>query len=401
MHALKQNVFQHPSAHIHESTSRYRILDRIAYGGIAEVFRGVGVGPDGNLAQYAIKRLLPEFAEDVEFVSMLREEFRLVSHLDHSNVTRVYDIAEVDDTVFLVMEYVEGKDLRSILNRLRLERKMFSIADSAYIIEQVLDGLNHAHQAWDDSGHFLELVHRDVSPSNILLGCDGAIKLCDFGIAKAKNSNITTRAGFVKGKIQYMSPEQARGRMLDARSDIFSAASVLYELLTGEVPFTAKNEIDLLYAVRLATVRPCQAINPRIPDRLASIVEKAMALSRSSRYQTAAEFRDALNAFRHAFTKEHTPNRLSRLVTTLYSEDHRDRAHSRIPRAVEESGVRRYDPGQEDDDAVDITFDEDDVQDAPATQKISMDPVAENDAFAAPSYRQRIAGWYRRASSHG
>ena len=300
---------------------RYHLAQRIAFGGMAELFRAFTFEADGFKRDVAIKRLLPTYLEDQQFITMLTDEFKLVSHLQHPNLAEVYELVEVDGHLLIAMEYVDGKDLRSTVEKAEQRRVPLALDDIAYVLARALDGLHHAHVARDEADEPLRIVHRDFSPSNLLVGYDGTVKLCDFGIAKATHNRIETKSGIIKGKVKYMSPEQAFGRKLDWRSDLFSAGSVLYELATGSSPFQASNEIDLIFEVRDADPRPCREINPDIPQPLARIIEKAMSRSRSARYQTALEFRDALLRFLRSYNPKYRRTKLSRFMKRVWNTE--------------------------------------------------------------------------------
>jgi serine/threonine protein kinase len=300
---------------------RYHLTERIAFGGMAEIFRGFTYDADTFKRDVAIKRLLPHYVEDQQFITMLTDEFKLVSHLKHPNIAEVYELVEVDDNLLISMEYVDGKDLRSTVEKAKAKNLTLALDDIAYVLARALDGLHHAHVARDDADQPLKIVHRDFSPSNLLVGYDGTVKLCDFGIAKATHNRIQTKTGIIKGKVKYMSPEQAFGRKLDWRSDLFSAGSVLYELATGASPFHAANEIDLIFAVRDATPTAPREVNPEIPEQFARIVEKAMSRSRSARYQTALEFRDALLRFLRHYNPKYRRTKLSRFMKRVWGEE--------------------------------------------------------------------------------
>ncbi|MEQ9080294.1 MAG: serine/threonine-protein kinase [Sandaracinaceae bacterium] len=300
---------------------RYHLTERIAFGGMAELFRAFTFDADGFKRDVAIKRLLPHYLEDQQFITMLVDEFKLVSHLKHPNIAEVFELVEVDENLLIAMEYVDGKDLRSTVEKARGRRMTLALDDIAYVLARALDGLHHAHVARDENDEPLKIVHRDFSPSNLLVGYDGTVKLCDFGIAKATHNRIQTKTGIIKGKVKYMSPEQAFGRKLDWRSDLFSAGSVLYELATGAAPFHAANEIDLIFAVRDANPTPARDINPDIPEQLSRIIEKAMSRSRSARYQTALEFRDALLRFLRNYNPKYRRTKLSRFMKRVWSEE--------------------------------------------------------------------------------
>jgi serine/threonine-protein kinase len=300
---------------------RYHLTYRIAFGGMAELYRAFTFEDDGHKRDVAIKRLLPHFREDRSFVDMLTDEFKLVSYLRHPNIAEVYELVEIEEAIIISMEYVDGRDLRSTVERARMLDVQIPLDDVVYVIARSLEGLHHAHVARDARGEPLRIVHRDFSPSNVLVGYDGVVKLCDFGIAKATHNRIQTKTGIIKGKVKYMSPEQAFGRKLDWRSDVFSAGSVLYELCSGEAPFNAPNEIDLIFAVRDAQPRPIRDVAPQLPEELAQIIEKAMARSRSARFQSALEFRNALLSFLRRHNPSYRRTRLANLMKRIFQDD--------------------------------------------------------------------------------
>jgi len=288
---------------------------------MAEIFRAFTFDDDDFRRDVAIKKLLPHYVEDKNFIDMLTDEFKLVSHLRHPNIAEVYELTELEDTLLIAMEFVDGKDLRSAVEKARQRGDSLQFDDIAYILARALDGMHHAHIARDENGDPLRIVHRDFSPSNILVAYDGTVKICDFGIAKATHNRVQTKTGIIKGKVKYMSPEQAFGRKLDWRSDIFSAGSVLYELATGAAPFSAPNEIDLIFAVRDAEPKPAGQVNPHIPEELQRIIEKSMTRSRSGRYQTSMEFRDALLGFLRRYNPKYRRTKLARFLKRLWSEE--------------------------------------------------------------------------------
>jgi serine/threonine-protein kinase len=300
---------------------RYHLTERIAYGGMAEIFRGFTYDEEAFRHDVAIKKLLPHYVEDKQFIDMLTDEFKLVSHLRHPNIAEVYELAELEENLLIAMEYVDGKDLRSSVEKAKQKRVTLQFDDIAYIMARALDGLHHAHVARDDKSEPLRIVHRDFSPSNILIAYDGTVKICDFGIAKATHNRVQTKTGIIKGKVKYMSPEQAFGRKLDWRSDIFSAGTVLYELCTGQAPFQANNEIDLIFAVRDAAPKHCREINHHIPPELAKVIEKSMTRSRSGRYQSSMEFRDALLNFLRRHNPKYRRTKLARFLKKLWAEE--------------------------------------------------------------------------------
>lgn len=300
---------------------RYHVLDRIAFGGMAEIFRAITFDDEGRSHLVAIKQVLPHYAEDREFIDMLVDEARLVSMLHHKNIVEIYEVGHVDEVYFVAMEYVWGKDLRSVLERCRSRGMNVPFEVTSYVMCEALAGLDTAHRLLDPRGQPAGLVHRDFSPSNILISYSGDVKICDFGIAKATFSRIETKTGVIKGKVKYMSPEQAFGRKLDHRSDLFSAGSVLYEMLTNEPPFKAKNEIDLIFLVRDAQIIPPTKRLNSIPSPIEDAVFKSMARARSARYQSAAEFRHNLAHYLRNRGIGNWKAELGRFMHSLYSRE--------------------------------------------------------------------------------
>ena len=288
---------------------------------MAEVFRGFTFDLDGFRHDIAVKKLLPQYRDDRAFVTMLTDEYRLVSRLEHPNIAQVYELVDIDRELLIAMEYVDGKDLRSSAVKARKMRRAMSFADIAYIMARALDGLHHAHTTCDEQGVSLGVVHRDFSPSNILVGYNGDVKICDFGIAKAKMNRVQTKTGIIKGKVKYMSPEQAFGKKLDCRSDVFSAGSVLYELCTGQSAFSAPSELDLIFAVRKASPIDPRGINPALPESMTRILARAMSPEREMRFQTALGFRDALVRFLRAHAPEYRRTRLARYMKSLWAAE--------------------------------------------------------------------------------
>jgi serine/threonine-protein kinase len=298
---------------------KYQVLDRVAAGGMAEVFRARYLDVDGSERVVALKKVLEQYARDSGFIRMLKYEYRLASLLRHPNIAVIYELIRTSDGYYIVMEYVDGRDLRATQHKLWEQKKKWEIADAVYLMARALDGLHHAHTATTEDGRPLNLVHRDFSPSNILIGFDGEVKLIDFGIAKAAMPRDQTAAGIIKGKVRYMSPEQANGDdRLTAQSDVFGAGTVLYELLAGEPAFTAPNELELIYTVRRAQPKPLREVAPHVPDGLAEIVRHAMMRGRKARFASAAEFRDQLVTFLRAFAPGYRRTRLASVMKGLW-----------------------------------------------------------------------------------
>jgi eukaryotic-like serine/threonine-protein kinase len=304
-----------------QQLGRYHLLDRIAFGGMAEIYRAKTFDAHGQPHLVAVKRVLAHLAEDDDFIQMLVDEAKIASVLRHGNIARVYEFARAHGEYFIAMEHVDGKDMRTVLERCRTKKKPIPPEHAAYIAAEVGAALHAAHSAVDNRNRPLRIIHRDVSPSNIICSYAGEVKLCDFGIAKATLSRVTTKTGVIKGKVKYMSPEQALGRKLDHRSDVFSLGSCLYEMLTRIPPFTATNEMDLLIKVRDAKYRAVSEITPGIPPELEQICDKCLTRSRANRYQTAAEAEVDLRAFLRKYMPNYSRSHLGRFIRKMFAQE--------------------------------------------------------------------------------
>jgi eukaryotic-like serine/threonine-protein kinase len=267
---------------------------------MAEVFKAKAFGVEGFERLLAVKRILPNIAEDEEFIAMFIDEAKISVQLQHANIAQIFDLGKVEDSFFIALEYVNGKDLRAIFDRTRQRGEVMPISQSAYIVMQVCEGLDYAHNKRDGQGRELHLIHRDISPQNVLIGYEGEIKLIDFGIAKAAGKASKTQAGILKGKFGYMSPEQVRGLPIDRRSDVFAVGIVLYELLTSERLFVGESDFSTLEKVRNVEILPPSSYNRKIPPELERIALKALAKDPEDRYQNAIDLHDDLQAFLYA-----------------------------------------------------------------------------------------------------
>ena len=277
---------------------KYFLLERINVGGMAEVFRAKAFGVEGFERLVAVKRILPNVAEDPEFIRMFIEEAKLSVQLNHANIAQIFDLGVVDGAYYIALEHVHGRDLRIMFDRCRQLGEPMPVSQACFIVMKVCEGLDYAHNKRDQSGRELHLVHRDVSPQNVLVSFEGEVKLIDFGIAKAAGNGSKTQAGILKGKFGYMSPEQVRGIPIDRRSDVFSCGIVLYEMLTGERLFVGESDFSTLEKVRNVEILPPSTYNRRIPEELERIVLKALAKSYvEDRYQNAIDLHDELQAF--------------------------------------------------------------------------------------------------------
>ena len=305
-----------PSA---QQLGRYHLLDRIAYGGMAEIFRAKTFDPQGNVHLVAIKRLLGHLVTDDEFLAMLVDEAKITALLSHQNIARVYEFGHAGDEYFLAMEYIDGKDVRALLERARAHQEPIPPEHAAWIAMEAATALHAAHVQRDPQGVALRIVHRDVSPSNILCSYRGDVKLCDFGIAKATLTRVQTKTGVIKGKVKYMSPEQAMGRKLDHRSDIFSLGTVLYEMMTLQAPFQAPTEVELIFAVRDARKKAATSVNRDCPPELSQIIDKAMTRSRTARYQSGEQLALDLRLFLDQHKPGYRRSHFSRFMRKQFS----------------------------------------------------------------------------------
>lgn len=305
-----------------ERFGKYALLDKIAAGGMAEVYLAKSLGAEGVNKFVAIKRILPQFSEHEEFISMFKEEAKIAVNISHSNVVSIYDFGEENNRFYLVMEYVQGRNLRQLINRLKKQENQLPIEMVAYIINEVTKGLDHAHKCFDKTtGRPLNIIHRDISPQNFMLSFDGEVKLLDFGIAKAESKIETTRAGTLKGKFGYMSPEQAEGLELDFRTDIFSLGIVLWELLANERLFMANNEMNTIRKIRECHIPELQKINPQVHDELERITNKALARDRSLRYQSAGDMHKDLNKYLNQHFPDLTSHDFAQYLKRIYDEE--------------------------------------------------------------------------------
>ena len=319
---------------------KFLLLDRLNVGGMAEVFLAKVFGRGGEGRVVAIKRILPALLADPEFVGMFIDEARIAVQLDHRNLVQIFELGRQADNFYIAMEYVSGCDLRMVIDRSKKRKQPLSIGQSIHVICEVAAGLDHAHRARDREGRSLEIVHRDVSPQNIVLSRDGSIRLIDFGIAKAATRQQATQAGILKGKFGYMSPEQARGQPIDRRSDIFATGIILYELLTGVRLFGGEADFAVLEKVRKAEIPAPRQANPAIPQPLERIVLKALARDPDRRYAWASDLIGDLRSL-EGFEKpgggaESLASWLrSVLAEELSREEERLRAFEAIPRPPE------------------------------------------------------------------
>jgi eukaryotic-like serine/threonine-protein kinase len=276
---------------------RYRILKHLASGGMAEVFLATATGIEGFERHVVIKQIHKQHAKHPGFVQMFLDEARLAAALHHHNVVQVHDIGQADGEYFYAMEYVHGEDLRALLMRVSKRKQVVPLEHVVQIVNAAGAGLHYAHELRGSDRRPLQLVHRDVSPSNIIVDYDGNVKVVDFGIAKAAMKSEQTRSGVLKGKVSYMSPEQCRGKAVDRRSDIYALGIVLYELATARRLFKGENDFMTMSTIVAGKVPPPSTRRPDIPPELEGIIMKALAKEPEDRFQTVQEMRVALDQF--------------------------------------------------------------------------------------------------------
>jgi len=317
------------------SHGRYTILGKLADGGMAEIFLAIQHGAEGFEKQVVLKRILTQYSADPQFRNMLLDEAHISMTLQHGSIVQVLDLGVAAGRYFLALELVDGWDLEKILQRAYKATMVFPTALGLYVVAEVCRALAYAHGKSRD-GKPLGIVHRDISPNNVLLSGEGEVKLADFGIAKAQRKREQTAAGVIKGKVAYMSPEQARGEAIDRRSDIFSVGSLMYRMMTDRLPFEANNDLESLMRVQKAEFPPPQEAKPGIGSSVAAIIRRAMRLHPAERYQTADEM--LIEVERVLRTEFHSAGQ-TELKSWLVQLGRRDNAPSigRAPR--DETGV--------------------------------------------------------------
>lgn len=299
---------------------RYVLLERVAAGGMAEVFRAKRKGVEGFEKIVAVKRIHSHLSTNKDFVEMFIAEAKMVASLSHPNIVQIFDLGKIDDSYYIAMEFVEGHDLRSILTRARNRGTLLGVDLAALIASRVGAALAYAHRQRDADGGELRIVHRDVSPQNILVSNEGEVKLVDFGIAKAATKASHTDSGSLRGKLLYMSPEQAWGRPLDKRSDLFSLGAVFFEILTGHLLFSGSSEMSILERVREARFLQPSALNPAVTIELEAIITRLLKKDPDERYQDASEMLKDLDSYLRRRPAVGSPE-LAQFVARLFELD--------------------------------------------------------------------------------
>ncbi|MGA9524293.1 MAG: protein kinase [Myxococcaceae bacterium] len=300
---------------------KYFLIRKLAEGGMAEIFLAKSVGAEGFERDVVIKRMLKHLTEVSDFVKMFRDEARLAARLSHQNVVQIHELGLAEGCYYICMEYLAGEDFSTILRTAGRRREYVPIQLALRVIADAAQGLHYAHESTDEQGEPLNIVHRDVSPSNIHVTYEGQVKVLDFGIARAESRLAQTTAGVVKGKYMYMSPEQARGHVVDRRADVFSLGVSLFEALTNVRPFSRDNDLAILNAVLGGEFPQPRTLRPDLPTEVEQIVLKAMALKPEDRYATAAEMARAIERYLSSTTSNPGGAQLSAYMRTLFGEE--------------------------------------------------------------------------------
>jgi serine/threonine protein kinase len=295
---------------------------------MAEVFKAKRSGVEGFEKVVALKRILPHLSDNQEFLDMFVNEAKMVAGLTHPNIVQSFDLGRIDKSYYIAMDYVHGRDLRTIMRRAKEKGLRIPLELCLRIVSHVCSALEYAHRKKDDRGRPMRIVHRDVSPQNILISFEGDVKLTDFGIAKAATKASTTDRGALRGKLLYMSPEQAWGKPMDKRSDLFSLGLVLYEMVTDQKPFLGaggSSEMSILELVRQCRIEAPRAVNPQIPEALDKLLIKALHREPDQRFQDAGEMGRGLERI----LRDRAPlstNELARFMELLFDPKEREEA---------------------------------------------------------------------------
>jgi serine/threonine protein kinase len=304
----------------HQRFGKYLLLNRIAQGGMAELYQAKLIGDEGFEKLIAIKKILPHLSEETNLVKSFIDEAKLAAFLQHPNIVQIYDFGSVNSTYYIAMEYLYGKDLKLITERYKQRGLPLSIENALYIATQVCAGLDYAHKLKDLRGNPLNIIHRDIGPHNIFITYDGQVKIIDFGIAKAAIQNTKTQDGSIKGKIAYMSPEQALGEQIDHRSDIFAMGILLYELVTHKRMFEG-DAFRIFAKVREADYTPAGIVNTDLPPDLCRLIDKALAKDREQRYQSAEELLTDLEKCMYGLSISPSYRNLSQYMKNIFGEE--------------------------------------------------------------------------------
>ena len=300
----------------------YTIVRHIAGGGMAQIYLAKVMGLAGFEKQLALKVINPEYADEDRFIQMLIDEAKITVSLTHVNIGQVFDLGQVEGIYYIAMEFVDGLDVLELVNGLHSMGERVPCEAVALIGRQICSGLQYAHTRKDPTGTPLNIVHRDISPQNILVSRAGEVKVVDFGIAKAAGVSTKTQAGVIKGKVHYMAPEQAMGKKADRRCDIFSTGIVLWEMLTSQMVYSGDNVRELVERVRLANIPPPSTVRSEVLPALDKIAMRALARIPEERFQSAHSFQVELTKYLSAHAPDYGSTNLAQLVERVYAKKH-------------------------------------------------------------------------------
>jgi serine/threonine-protein kinase len=300
---------------------RYLLLDHLVDGGMAKICRARFLGEQANKI-VAIKMIQEQYSKDGAFVQMFKDELKVTFGLNHPNIAQTYDYGDVDEILYTAMEYVDGANLKQFLDRLKKRKYVFPVEISTFIISQVCQALFYAHTFTDKlTGKSYNIIHRDISPHNIMITYDGSVKVIDFGIAKAETNSENTQAGTIKGKLSYLAPEYLEGLELDHRYDMFAVGITLWEMLCSRKLFTAPNDLAVLKEVQACKIPAPSSVNPNVPQELDEIVLKALQKDRELRFADMDAFNRALVRFLYSKYPDFNATDLAFFAKELFKED--------------------------------------------------------------------------------
>ncbi len=321
-----------------QTFGKYQLIKKLATGGMAEVWLALQTGIEGFNRHVVVKRILPHLAEDPEFVQMFLNEAKIASRFNNPNIAQIYDLGAENGTYYIAMEFIHGEDLGRVMRRAWSSGQWVARHIALRIVADTCSGLYYAHTRTNDQGQPLRVVHRDISPQNILISFDGAVKIVDFGIAKAADQVSNTKSGAIKGKFAYMAPEQAGGKPLDARTDIFALGLILYELMTGVRPLKRDSELATLQAaMECAIDLPSQVAE--VPAEIDEVVMRALAKSPDDRYRDAREFQKALEQYLVEAKEMATGLQVAELMETLFADRLNEEKRLGMPNPSTESST--------------------------------------------------------------
>ena len=302
--------------------NKFTLIKKIAHGGMAEIFLAC-IGSITHAQRFVVlKKIMSSHSHNKEFTKMFKNEGKIVANLSHSNIASVYEFGLEKDQHFICMEYISGRHLRQLLQKQYSKKTKLSIPHIAHIIKNICMGLDYAHNYTDKlTGQSMNIIHRDISPQNIMISFNGEIKLIDFGIAKASTNSEATRVGVLKGKLEYMSPEQVRGEELNHQTDIFSLGSILWELLAGRKLFTAADELSIIKKIKECNPPDLKKIDSKIPDRIIEITNKALHFNKNIRYNSIADMSNDITVFLNIEYPNFTPTNFNSFIKDLYIDE--------------------------------------------------------------------------------